>query len=171
MPSYYDNTLDIWPELARERRYLAPVRIGVDRKTGRMLVGWDHVVQSVFVLFSTRYHERVLRRWVGSFIPHMLGELITARTITRFYWAVASAVDLWEPNYRITRVRMLNRDTSDPLGMELLTSPEEIRRGEVTFRMEGIYRPRGHLGDFTPEERRSIGLIGRGGGQWDTFEP
>jgi uncharacterized protein len=169
----YDNTLDIWPELARERNVLAPVRIGVDRTTGKVLIGWDHVVQSVYVLFSTRYHERVLRRWVGSFIPHMLGESITPRVITRFYWAVASAVDLWEPNYSITRVRILNRDTTAPENQGLpagLTSAEEIRKGQVTFRMEGIYKPRGHLGDDTPEQRRSIGLIGHGGGRWETFQ-
>jgi phage baseplate assembly protein W len=170
----YDNTLDIWPEIARERSYLAPVRVGMDRNTGKVLLGWDHVVQSIFTLFSTRYHERVIREWAGSFVPMMLGESIVSRVITRFYWAVASAIDHWEPNYSITRVRILSRggqDYHDPdPAAELLTSPEEIRRGMVTFRMEGVYRPRGHLGDATPEERRSIGLVGHGYGRWETLQ-
>jgi hypothetical protein len=28
--------------------------------------------------------------------------------------------------------------------------------------------PRGHLGDFTPESQRMIGLVGRGSNLWDT---
>jgi hypothetical protein len=48
-----------------------------------------------------------------------------------------------------------------------LTSAEELRRGQLTSRTEGVYRPRAHVGDTTPERRRSLGLIGRGHGVWD----
>src|SRR5207249_1523646 len=78
--------------------------VRVDRRTGKVLVGWPHVQQSLGVIFSTRYHERVLRRYVGSFVPHLLGESALPRIITRFFWAIASAIDLWEPCYSIQRV-------------------------------------------------------------------
>ena len=154
--------LDMWPDLARGRIVLAPVRVGMDRQTGKMMVGWPHVLQSIQVILMTRYHERVLRRWVGSFVPHILGELAIQRVITRFFWAIASAIELWEPNYRVTRVRIEKKpdDTS-------LTSAEELRRGEMTNQIEGVYRPRGHLGDTSPEIRRGAGLIGRGQGLWE----
>lgn len=158
----YNPDYDRWPDLKRGRVVLRPVRVGVDDKTGKVIIGWDHVTQSIAKIFATRYHERVLRRWVGSFIPHLLGESAVTRAITRFYWAAATAIDLWEPNYRIQRVRVETRadETS-------LTSAEELRRGQLTTRTEGVYRPRAHLGDTTPERRRSIGLIGRGCGSWD----
>jgi len=161
MAGNYNPVGDIWPDLRLGRIVLAPVRVGIDRRSGKILVGWDHVLQSLIMIFQTRYHERVLRRWVGSFVPHILGESATPRVITRFYWAIATAIELWEPNYRIRRVRVASRE--DETG---LTSAEELRTGTLTHQTEGIYRPRGHLGDFTPERRRTIGLVQRGQA-WD----
>lgn len=166
---------DIWPELRKVKTVVAAVGVGIDRATGRPLIGWPHVVQSIHTLFATRYHERVLRRWVGSFVPHLLGELGTQKVIARFFWAVTVSIDLWEPRYTVTRVRMLRRASASEVGGEILidvdpgelTSVEEIRRGEVTFALEGIYRPRGHLGDLTPETRRGMSLIGKGAGKWE----
>lgn len=165
-PVFYDPTLDIWPELRQTQIVLAPVRVGMDRRTGKMMVGWRHVVQSIEVIFITRFHERVLRRWVGSFVPHILGENATERVITRFYWAIAGAIDIWEPNYTITRVRVSRRtETGDE--SEILTSADELRQGHLTTRNEGVYRPRGHLGDPTPENRRVLGLVGHGLSRWE----
>jgi phage baseplate assembly protein W len=153
----YDPNLDIWPDLRQGRIVLRPSRIGVDRTTGKMLTGWDHVVQSMLVIFMTRYHSRVLRRWVGSFVPHILGENAVERTIARFYWAIASAIDLWEPNFRISRIRVMNRADGS-----MLNSAEEWRLGHLSTQNEGVYRPRAHLGDFQPEKRRAAGMIRRG---------
>lgn len=161
----YDPTLDAWPELRQQTVILAPVRVGMDRRTGRMIVGWKHVVQSMGVIFATRYHERVLRRHVGCLIPHMLGESGTERNITHFYFAIASALDLWEPNYGLQRVRVSKR--SDTGEAQELTSTDNLRRGELMTRNEGTYRPRGHLGDFTEENRRSVGLVGVGLNRWE----
>jgi phage baseplate assembly protein W len=158
----YDPTLDMWPDLRYGRIVLAPVRIGMDRQTGKVMTGWDHVIQSMQVIFSTRYHERVLRRWCGSFVPHMIGENATEATICRFYWAIATSIDLWEPNYRIQRVRVGSRADGS-----VLTSPEELRTGHLTTSMDGVYRPRGHLGNEQPEVRRAVGLVSRGYNLWD----
>lgn len=143
--------------LRRGRARVVPVRVGMDRRTGRVLTGWAHTEQSMRVILMTRFHERVLRRWVGSFVPHLLGELATPGVITRFFWAICSSIELWEPNYRITQIRLRNS------GEASLTSADELRRGELTHQLEGVHRPRGHLGDPTPEERRSAGLTGRSG--------
>lgn len=151
------RVLDMWPDLARGKIILAPVRVGMNRRTGEIMVGWPHVEQSISVIFMTRFHERVLRRWVGSFVPHILGELFNEQVITRFFWAIASAIELWEPCYRITRIRVETRKDGS-----LLTSAEEARRGELTHQTEGIYRPRGHLGDETTVERKHVGWIRRG---------
>lgn len=152
---------DIWPDLARGRVALAPVRIGMDRHTGKMLTGWPHVMQSMQVILATRYHERVLRRWCGSFIPHMLGESATPKNITRYWWAIASAIELWEPNYRVTRVRILDDQHTG------YTRTDAMRAGSMSNRIDGVYRPRGHLGDATPEARRSAGLVQGGSGLFE----
>lgn len=158
----YDPTLDIWPDLRHGRIVLNPVRIGMDRYNGHVLTGWDHVIQSMLLIFSTRYHERVLRRWVGSYVPHLIGENATENTITRFYWAIATGLDLWEPGYRIQRVRVSTRADNS-----VLTSPEELRTGKLTTSMEGVYRPRGHLGNDQPQIRRGVGLVSRGYNIWE----
>lgn len=158
----YDPSLDMWPDLREGRIVLNPVRIGMDRYTGKVLTGWDHVIQSMLLIFSTRYHERVLRRWCGSYVPHLIGENANETTICRFYWAISTGIDLWEPNYRIQRVRVASRSDGT-----MLTSAEELRTGHMTTSMEGTYRPRGHLGNSDPQIRRAVGLVSRGYNLWE----
>lgn len=157
----YDPTLDIWPDLKFGRIILRPVRVGMDRRTGKVLAGWKHTQQSMGVIFITRYHERVLRRWVGSLVPHLLGASATTRVIARFYGAIGTALDLFEPNYRIQRIWIQTRPNED----QLLTSAEELRTGKVTTQIDGVHRPRGHLGDPTPEDRKQT-IIGQTSNLW-----
>ena len=158
----YDPTLDVWPDLRNGHIVLSPVRIGMNRFTGKMLTGWDHIIQSMLIIFSTRYHERVLRRWCGSYVPHLIGNNATESTIARFYWSIAMGIDLWEPGYRVQRVRVGTRADGT-----LLTSPEELRAGHLTTAMDGVYRPRGHLGFSDPQVRRVAGLVSRGYNLWE----
>lgn len=160
-------TDETWPDLAR-RGVAAPVRVGIDNRTGKVLTGWGHVQQSIARLFATRFHERVLRRWLGSFVPHLLGELATLENLLRFYSAIATAIDLWEPCFSVQRVRLVNRDGTDA---NLSSYANKLRLGHATFAVEGIYMPRGHLGDRTPETRRTIYFRGSGTGSWERFEP
>jgi len=127
---------------------LAPIPgTGIDRRTGRVISGWAHVEQSLHVIFTTRIGERVMRRWFGSAVPQILGQNMVPSTVLKFWTAICIAVDLWEPRYRITKI--------DPIG-----SPEEMRLGAIKFEVQGIYMPRGHLGDKTPEGVRSISFGG-----------
>jgi phage baseplate assembly protein W len=166
----YDYWADIWPGYNRPAP-LAPVRVGVDRRTGRMILGFAHVFQSMTVIYATRYHERVLRRWVGSLVPHLLGELETVQNVTKFYFAFSSALDLFEPGYSIKRVYVQQAPgstdprnvTSDPV---TLTTANMVRKGQIHFRHDGVYIPRGHLGDPTPEDRRRVNLLQREG-RWE----
>lgn len=153
------------------------VRNGMDAKTGRLISGWPHVTQSMEKIFSTPFHIRVLRRWLGCFIPHMLGRSAVPRIIMRHFWAQKVALDTQEPNYVMLRVHFqgyawANAYTSKTIeGAEerhpLSLGTDEILKGNVFFRHEGVYRPRGHLGDFSAWEQRQIGLIGRGHDMWN----
>lgn len=116
---------------------------GIDRSTGRSLSGWEHVLQSLQVIFSTRFHERVMLRWFGSLVPHMLGENLVERTVTRFFYALTVAIELWEPRFKVTKVNVLQAD----------------RTGFLSFRIDGVYFPNAHLGDFISQARKSLILI------------
>lgn len=150
-------------------RTLAPVGVGVELGTGRMIYGWPHTLQSLGLLFQTRYHERPLRYYVGSFVPSILGNNAVPSVITRFWWAVATAVDLWEPRYRVQKITILRpdgtpaRDTDETM---MSTTDSDIRQGNITFLMRGLYMPRGHLNDFTPEGQRQLTVAGSGDGNW-----
>ncbi|ACI92716.1 GPW/gp25 [Afipia carboxidovorans OM5] len=111
---------------------------GVDRTTGKVISGWAHVVQSICVIFTTCFGERVMRRWFGSFVPNVLGRKMVPSTVLKFWTAVCVAIDLWEPRYRVTQIT--------PFG-----DPDAMRLGSLGWQIDGIYMPRGHLGDFTPE--------------------
>lgn len=164
---YYRIVNAVWPDLLNQKSLIAPVRNGVNRETGGLMQGWEHVEQSMKVIFATPFHERIMREWVGSFVPHILGEIAVPRVITRFHWAMAVSIDLWEPNYRIVTVWFMG-DALESWTPQSFDVAGEFRLGHVYFRTEGSYRPRGHLGDSTPYARRADALISRGGSQiWD----
>lgn len=114
---------------------------GVNRANGRSLEGFAHVVQSIDVIFSTSIGERVMRRHFGSSAPILLGRLMTANTVLRFFHLVVVALEIWEPRFKIARVSAVT------------PGPDQIRLGRFAFVIEGEYRPRGHLGDPNPEGR------------------
>lgn len=119
--------------------------VGMDRNTGRALDGWPHVAQSLGDIFTTRYGERVMRRYYGSLVPNILGENMVPETYTRFFAAIGAALEQ-EPRVRLLRVT--------PLSVG--------RDGRSGVRLELEYRPRGHLGDFTPAGRKRVAMTGTG---------
>lgn len=124
---------------------------GIDRNTGKMIDGWPNVAQKLVVLFSTRIGSRFRRRTVGSSVPPILGENITLATILRFKTALIVAAELWEPRFAITRIAS-NEDKN---------TPESIRIGALQLEILGEYRPRGHLGDPTPDTLERRLTVGR----------
>jgi len=112
---------------------------GMDRETGRLIDGWPHVAQSLGDIFTTRFGERVMRRYYGSLVPELLGENMVPETFLRFYSALGAAL-VQEPRVALTRV--------EPLSVS--------RDGRARFRIEFEWRPRGHLGDFTPAGAKRV---------------
>jgi phage baseplate assembly protein W len=131
-----------------------------------MLSGWKHVEQSIRIIFATPYHERILERWVGSFVPRLLGESVVPRVITRHYWAMGTAIEHWEPRYKIKQIFFMGDALSKQEG-RFLDDADVIRVGQIFVRPLGVYFPRGHLGDFTPFERRAHGIAGKGSEMFD----
>lgn len=112
---------------------------GVDRRTGKPLTGWPHVLQSLGVIFATRFGARVMRRNFGSAVPGVLGKNLTPPTMLKFMTAYAIAVALWEPRFRVRRfVYPTNENSAD-----------KMRQGKIGITVEGDYMPRALDGDFT----------------------
>lgn len=115
--------------------------LGTDGRTGKTLSDWDHVLQSLEFVFATLIGSLVMLREFGSAVPALLGRPMNTATVLRFATAIIVAVELWEPRFRIKQVTFSRRQNS----------PERMRLGGLAMTIVGEYRPRGHLGDPTPE--------------------
>jgi hypothetical protein len=142
----------LWPDLSAGNAQVNAPNNSFDRFTGKLISGWPAVQQRMDILFSTPIHQRVLRRWVGSLVPRMLGQNIVSATILRFFNAIATALDLWEPCYRVGRVYFMeNVGPPEAPPIPLAAASAEIRAGNIAFRTEGVYYPYAVQGNFTPQ--------------------
>jgi phage baseplate assembly protein W len=118
------------------------MRSGIDRATGKLLTGWDHCVQSIAVILTTRVGSRVMRRAFGSAALELQDRNATSKRIMQIYAACASAIKRWEPGFRLRTIK-LTRGGAD---------------GVFAFEIAGIFYPRGHLGDYSASETVSAAL-------------
>jgi phage baseplate assembly protein W len=77
--------------------------VGIDRTTGKPLSGWPHVMQSLGVIFATKFGSRVMRRNFGSAVPSVLGKNLVPSTMLKFMTAATIAIELWEPRFRVRK--------------------------------------------------------------------
>ena len=124
----------------------SPVGSGISRHTGRPVHGWEHVVLCLEAILTTPFGSRVMRRWIGSLVPAMLGENLVPETLLKFFTALYAAL-VFEPRFNLEQVH-------------ILSSVDDLRAGRLRLELLGQYRPRAHLGDFTVEGPRSIFVLG-----------
>lgn len=117
-----------------------------DRHTGKVIDNLASAFQGVEIILSTRIGSRVMRREFGGGVLELLGRAITPSLFAAWQQLVGTAIDLWEPRFRVRRVK--------PKG-----SAEELRLGHAGLSIEVDYRPRGHLGDFTVERVMSFDIF------------
>lgn len=113
---------------------------GVDRNTGKWLGGWAHVVQSLHVIVTTTIGTRVQRRQFGCEDASLIDRPMNESEVLRAISAIAEAVDLWEPRFRITRCVIADATVL----------------GKLVLRIAGVYFPRGHLGDYTQASEKEF---------------
>lgn len=98
-----------------------------------------HVQQSIAVILTTSRLERFMRRQFGSDLPRLIDAPITPATVIEFYAATASAIAAHEPRFRVSRMRV-----------------EGAEAGHISLIAEGVYYPRGHLGDFSVSSPQTV---------------
>lgn len=119
------------------------MRVGVNAATGQLLYGWDHCIQSIGKCLTTRFETRALRRHLGCLVPDIQDANAEPRTILELYVAIADALndpDGGEPGFSLQTIEMV----------------EYGRAGRFAFILDGIYYPRGHLGDWSLSERVTL---------------
>lgn len=79
---------------------------GMDRNTGAMLDGADHIRQSVADILSTQIGSHVGLRDYGSLVPNLIDSPFAASGVLRFYAATALALSKWETRLRLRRLRL-----------------------------------------------------------------
>jgi phage baseplate assembly protein W len=117
----------------------------MDRRTGRVLIDWAHVAQSIADILTTLKLTRLMRRDYGSDAPLLVDKPMNDASLLAFYVATAEALDRWEPRFDLSNVSFVAAS----------------RDGKTTLLLEGTYIPRGHLGDRTPARipDRSLTLL------------
>jgi phage baseplate assembly protein W len=105
---------------------------GMNRVTGKVLEGIEHLRQSIADILGTALGSRVMRRPYGSLWLELIDQPDNGATRVRLYAATAGALMQWEPRLRLSRVQIFGTDVP----------------GQVVLDLQGIYSP--------PGQRRSV---------------
>lgn len=117
-------------------------RVGIDRDTGRPLVGMAHVRQSVRRLVRTLPDERVMLLGYSCDIVRSIGRNLVPAEVLDLYRRIVGAVHRWEPEYRIRRLQLLALERTGTLGLGF----------------QGTYYPEGRLGNYALAEEQGLDL-------------
>lgn len=96
---------------------------GMNRVTGGVLAGVEHLRQSIADILGTPVGSRVMRRDYGSLLPELIDQPDNETTRVRVYAATAGALMRWEPRLRLTRISWLPGS----------------RQGQVVLQVDGVY--------------------------------
>ncbi|CCF19164.1 Phage-related baseplate assembly protein [Pseudorhizobium banfieldiae] len=115
-------------------------RVGLDKQTGRPLLGWAHCVQSISTIISTELNERVQRRGFGGRLMRLIDRPQNEETIIDIYVSVAEAL---EPR------KVEGREYGEPGFVLLRTSLDAGTPGRLLLLVSGVFFENGHLGDYS----------------------
>lgn len=117
--------------------------VGINAVTGKVMTDWPHTEQSIRKILTTPKFARVMRRLFGSRTRDFVDLKMSRRNILALYSDAAKAILQWEPRFRMTS------------GKVSLASAT----GEISLDIYGTYYPRGHRGDYTVSESRSVRVV------------
>lgn len=122
-------------------------RVGLSDRTGAILYGWSHCVQSIGKILTTEIGERTQRRGFGSALQRIIDRPQNQETIMDIYVATATAL---EP-------RMVEgRQYGEPGFVLLRTSIDAKTPANVLLLLSGVFFENGHLGDYSNPSQQEI---------------
>lgn len=77
---------------------------GMHRKSGKLLDGTAHLIQSIGDILSTPIGSRVMRRDYGSLLPELVDAPANSATRLAVFAATAIALGRWEPRLQLTKI-------------------------------------------------------------------
>ena len=77
---------------------------GMNRQTGKIISGYEHLTQSIRDILLTPLQTRVMRRDYGCRIFDYIDGPVNEAMLTDIYMAVAQALDKWEPRFQLRKV-------------------------------------------------------------------
>lgn len=92
---------------------------GMCRHTGKAIEGWDHIQQSLDVIFTTRVGTRVERRSFGSEGPELVDKPATNETVLDHFVSIAEAIDKYEPRVRLEGFGIMSADAGGSSSIEV----------------------------------------------------
>lgn len=107
--------------------------IGMDRHTGAVLCGVEHLRQSIADILTTPVGSRRMRPTYGCQLRRFVDMPITAGWKSAVQAEVAHALNLWEPRFTLHAVRVMT-----------------VLNGLISFELKGVY-----LGDSIEMEVRA----------------
>ena len=100
--------------------------IGMDRRTGKLLSGLDHLRQSIEDILATPMGSRRMRPEYGSRLRRFVDMPVNEGWKSAVQAEVAHALNLWEPRFKLQSVRV-----------------SAVLDGVITFELKGLYRGEG----------------------------
>lgn len=121
------------------------MRVGLDRKTGAVLTGWDECSQSIGCIAETAIGSLVLNRDFGSKCPELVDRPGNRQQIGAYFTAIARALRKWEPGFRLSKVTLVS-----------------LVPGRALFDIAGVFYPNGHLGDYSNPQGKTVSVAAAG---------
>lgn len=110
---------------------------GMNKKTGRVLSGVDHLWQSVEDILTTPIGSRVMRRSYGSRLPELIDEPFNEETRMDMIAETADAIAKWETRIRVTSVSIKHSYANGKARVEIDVAGDYLPDGS-SIKLEGI---------------------------------
>ena len=112
--------------------------LGMDRNTGKLLSGTDHIRQSIVDILTTPLGTRVMLPEYGSKLFDLVDNPTDLSLAMRIIMESAGAIARWEPRVRIDRINVLAVDIGKITILIIATDIETQQRLEFN-NMELIF--------------------------------
>ena len=112
--------------------------LGMDRNTGKLLSGTDHIRQSIVDILTTPLGTRVMLPEYGSKLFDLVDNPTDPSLAMRIIMESAGAIARWEPRVRIDRINVLAVDIGKITRLIIATDIETQQRLEFN-NMELIF--------------------------------